>query len=244
MHKLTSSLLAALAKSEQAACLSVDARKRLEWISYFVTHKKSVTDTCSDLGISRSTFHRWLERFDPNDLTSLEEKSHEPHRVRTSAIGEDIVALIRTYRENQPLIGKEQIRILLQKDHNITASSSTIERLIEQHCLYFADTPLHWKKRATAEEKKYETTETEAASPAPVFETPIEQETLVEKILVPEKSHAPHRLLLVNIITNIAIAALFVAAMVWQGHTTQKLAAELTEHQTPATAITSSIEHP
>ncbi|MGA8013319.1 MAG: helix-turn-helix domain-containing protein [Candidatus Acidiferrales bacterium] len=39
--------------------------------------------TCRQFGISRQTIYRWKRRFDRHDLTTLEERSHRPHRVRT-----------------------------------------------------------------------------------------------------------------------------------------------------------------
>jgi hypothetical protein len=41
-----------------------------------------VARTCRHFGISRQTFYRWQRRYDPYDLTTLEERSHCPRQRR------------------------------------------------------------------------------------------------------------------------------------------------------------------
>lgn len=147
MHEnFTPSVQDLSARAEQAG-LSVKARERLSWITHFLGNDHSITDTCAAFDISRSTFCRWLDRFDPNDLMSLEERSHEPLTIRQSAVSAETVAQIRAYRTASPLLGKERISELLLAEHGAHVSPSTVGRIIDRECLYFADTPLHWKKR-------------------------------------------------------------------------------------------------
>lgn len=124
--------------------MSDSAKKRLEWILFFAKRGCSVSDTCTHFGISRSTLHRWLERFDPTRLSSLEDEEVSTQVTHASA---EVVAWIRDYRTRMPLIGKEKIRELLAHAHGVHLSSSTVGRVIERECLYFANTPLHWRKR-------------------------------------------------------------------------------------------------
>lgn len=147
MHTLTPQRLQQLLGSTQAQQLSEPARQRLMWIAEFVMSGQSISETCARLGIARSTFHRWLDRFDPEDLASLEERAHDPLTVRTSHVSAETAAKIRAYREQFPLMGKEKIRELLMSEHGLDVSSSSIGRVIERECLYFGSTPLHWRKR-------------------------------------------------------------------------------------------------
>jgi len=147
MHTLTPQRLSQLLESIEAQQLSEPARQRLMWIAEFVMNGNSISETCARLGIARSTFHRWLDRFDPEDLSSLEERAHDPLTVRNSSVPAETVMKIRTYREKFPLMGKEKIRELLLSEHNLDVSSSSIGRVIERECLYFGTTPLHWRKR-------------------------------------------------------------------------------------------------
>lgn len=47
---------------------------RLQWIEDFVAHG-SVSGTCRRFGIARTTFYRWLHRFDPSHLLALQDVS-------------------------------------------------------------------------------------------------------------------------------------------------------------------------
>lgn len=150
MQPLTPQRLQQLLESPEALKLSAPAQERLRWIAEFVLSGDSISETCSRLHIARSTFHRWLDRFDPNDLTSLEERSQEQTHARSAVVPMEITELIRDYRERSPLMGKERIRELLMAEHNLDVSASTIGRVIERECLYFGSTPLHWRKRMRA----------------------------------------------------------------------------------------------
>lgn len=121
--------------------------ERLSVILHFAEHHYSISETCRQFGISRSTFHRWMERFNPDDLTTLADKSHEPLSFRQSAIDQHTIELIRRYRMRYVQMGKERIAELLGTEHGIQLSPSSVGRVIERECLYFGDTPLHWKKR-------------------------------------------------------------------------------------------------
>ena len=121
--------------------------ERLTVILHFVENRYSISETCRQFGISRSTFHRWIERFDPENLSTLADKSHEPLTVRQSSIDAESIELIRRYRMRYPQMGKERIAELLMLDHAVEISPSSVGRVIERECLYFADTPFHWKKR-------------------------------------------------------------------------------------------------
>lgn len=134
-------------RASQESVLSDDAKLRLQWIIYFIGHQGSILDTCQKFGISRSTLHRWLERFDPANLSSLEEGSHAPRNVRQPMVPANVVALIRMYREQWTTIGKEKISKLILDQHGISISPSSVGRVIEQECFYFGSTPLHWRKR-------------------------------------------------------------------------------------------------
>ncbi len=66
-----------------AAELSREARKRLAWFDYYPAHGRNAALICRHFGISRQTFYRWQRRYDPQDLCTLEDRSHRPqHRRR------------------------------------------------------------------------------------------------------------------------------------------------------------------
>jgi transposase len=116
-------------------------------LHYFVLYRPTVLQLCRHFGISRSTFHRWVERFNPADPLSLLDKSHDGRTGHPPKLSPEAIELIRHYRLEAPLLGKERIATLLREEHGITVSPSTVARMIERECLYFGETPLHWKKR-------------------------------------------------------------------------------------------------
>lgn len=234
MHTLTPSQLRALASGPEAARLSDGAKTRLGWIMTFAEHGYSVSETCAALGISRSTFHRWLERFDPSDLFTLEEKSHEPLNPRQSDVSADAVTLIRAYRQTNPHMGKEKIHALLASEHGITMSSSTVGRVIERECLYFAATPLHWKKRTSRTEETVEDEQEAATLTAPIVRTATASTAT---------KHSPWKraLLTSSILINIAIIALFLMTASFEF---SDMAAQVSTQTPERTTTVSNLDRP
>lgn len=153
--------------------------ERLRVFLHYAEHHYSISETCRQFGISRSTFHRWMDRFDPENLGSLADKSHEPLTARQSAIDPQVIELVRRYRMRYPQMGKERIAELLLAEHGAEISASSVGRVIERECMYFADTPLHWKKRLEHQKQAV------ARGIDPAAETATAPETHVE--IVPEE---------------------------------------------------------
>src|SRR4051812_33207311 len=51
--------------------------ERLQWFLHF-TRCRSVSETCQRFQIARTTFYRWARRFDPADLSTLEDLPTRP----------------------------------------------------------------------------------------------------------------------------------------------------------------------
>ena len=68
-------------------------------MDYYRQHGGNAALTCRHFGISRQTFYRWKGRYDPEDLGSLEARSHRPHRRRqptwTAELAERVLGLRR-----------------------------------------------------------------------------------------------------------------------------------------------------
>ncbi len=145
---LRSSDIRRLLRNTSQLELSGDAVQKLKWFLFAAEHGENVSLTCRHFGISRSTYLRWSERFDANDLTTLDEHSRSPHTVREPETDPKVVALITELRTAQPMIGKEAIAVILQQSHHLTVSSSTVGRVISRHGLFFAESASHRSKRA------------------------------------------------------------------------------------------------
>lgn len=130
--------------------LSEKASQRLECILGYLERDISMAEAATMFNVAPNTLRRWLGAFDPNDPSSLEEKSRRARVVRATQLEPSTVALIREYRVVSPKAGKEEISQLLLRDHGVHASPSAIGRVIERECFYFAESPLHKRKRFMA----------------------------------------------------------------------------------------------
>ncbi len=134
--------------------LDDDVVTRLRWFAYAAMHNGNTERTCRYFGISRSTFIRWNNRFDPHDLTSLSDHSRRPLSVRTPETDPRIIKIIEDIRTLMPLLGKQKICDVLQRDYGIEISSATVGRILTRHGFFFADTESHRQKRMHANGKK------------------------------------------------------------------------------------------
>lgn len=98
-----------------AAELSREARKRLAWFDYYESHGRNVALTCRHFGISRQAFYRWKPRYDPRDLSSLEDRSHRPLHRRQPTWSAEQAERVRVLREQYPRWGKDKLAVLLQR---------------------------------------------------------------------------------------------------------------------------------
>ena len=99
-----------------AAELSREAQKRLEWFDYYQAHGRKAALTCRYFGISRQTFYRWKRRYDPQNLRTLEEGSHRPHRRRQPTWTAEQAERVRRLREHYPRWGKDKLAVLLRRE--------------------------------------------------------------------------------------------------------------------------------
>jgi putative transposase len=99
-----------------AAELSREARKRLAWFDYYDSHGRKVALTCRYFGISRQTFYRWQRRYDPQDLSTLEDRSHRPQHRRQPTWTWEQAERVRRLREQYPRWGKDKLAVLLRRE--------------------------------------------------------------------------------------------------------------------------------
>mgnify|MGYP005661199265 CR=1 FL=1 len=119
---------------KDAVLLSKAARLRLRWLDFYFAHGRNASLTARRFGISRETVRRWVRRFDPRDLTTLEDGSRRPHRVRASATPDGVVRRIVELRRRHPAWSKYKLHALLARE-GIFASASTIGRILKRYDL-------------------------------------------------------------------------------------------------------------
>ncbi len=66
--------------------LSKEAKRRLKWMDWYDNHGNNASKTMRHFGLSPDVFYRWKNRYNPYDLTSLEDDkiTRTPHKIRQS----------------------------------------------------------------------------------------------------------------------------------------------------------------
>ena len=128
--------------------LSKSARQRLKWMDRH--HQgQTVAQTCRYFGIAPKTFHKWRLRYDPHDLTSLEDRSRRPKTTRRWQVTREEERRILALRTRYIRYGKMKLAVIYAWTYSETISSWKIQRVIEKHKLYF-----HPKKNQMTQAKR------------------------------------------------------------------------------------------
>src|SRR6266702_3547695 len=110
--------------------LSREGRVRLAWMDFY-RRCGNVAHTCRHFGISRQTFYRWQRRYDPYDLTSLEERSHRPRQCRQPTWAFSLEEKVLGLRLQFPRWGKEKVAISVSMVGRILSRLKQQGRLVE-----------------------------------------------------------------------------------------------------------------
>src|SRR3990170_5269118 len=89
---------------------------RLQWMTHYLQHGRNAAFTCRHFGISRETFYRWWRRYDPHNLSTLEGRSHRPHRRRQPTWSTELAERVLRLRRQFPRWGKDKLVILLRRE--------------------------------------------------------------------------------------------------------------------------------
>ena len=111
------------------ADLSRDARRRLAMVDWHTAHGGNVSLTARHFGVSRPTVYRWLGRFEPLRLTTLEDASSAPRHRRRPTWTVHQVEAVRDIRERYPRWGKAKLRVLLRRA-GVALSVSMVGRIL------------------------------------------------------------------------------------------------------------------
>lgn len=109
--------------------LSAEAKKRLKWFDWHRAHGENVSLTCRHFAIGRGTFYRWWKRYDPYDLSSLEDRSSRPHHVRPKSWTTEEILAVQGLRESYPRWGKLKLAVLLVRQ-GLALSVSKVGRIL------------------------------------------------------------------------------------------------------------------
>ena len=120
----------AISLKKRIADITHDANKRLTWFEFYEKHGRNARATCVHFHISPDTFYRWKKRYQPDKLSSLEERSHRPYHLRQHTWNKETVEAVRELREKYPRWGKAKITCLLI-GQGIQISESMVGRIIK-----------------------------------------------------------------------------------------------------------------
>lgn len=109
--------------------LSPEAKRRLKIIDWHMANGRNVSKTCRHFTISRQTFYRWLKRFNPRDLTTLEDRSSRPHRCKQPTWTKAEILAVKRLRELHPTWGKLKLVVLLGRQ-GLHLSASRVGRIL------------------------------------------------------------------------------------------------------------------
>ncbi|EKD62765.1 MAG: integrase catalytic region [uncultured bacterium] len=117
------------------------AKKRMEMIRFYDAHGEAITKQA--FGVDRKVISRWKQRLKNGEgsLSSLVPKSTRPHQTRQPATKAQIVEFIREQRKKHFRLGKDKIKIFLDRfcrEKSIpTISVSTIVNVIKRNKFFF-----------------------------------------------------------------------------------------------------------
>ncbi|WP_320716830.1 helix-turn-helix domain-containing protein [Enterobacter bugandensis] len=90
--------------------------QRLDFIRACHAGTDSFSALCRLFGISRKTGYKWLQRFDPSDLSSLSDRSRAP-RSHSRTVPDEVVGHLTALRQKHPDWGPKKLRMWLLNHH-------------------------------------------------------------------------------------------------------------------------------
>lgn len=110
---------------------SPDALRRLKYLDWHLHHGTDIGLTCRHFGISRPTLYRWLHRYDPQHLHTLDDRARAPHRRRRPQRSPVLVQAVQRVREANPRWGKDKLVVLLHRE-GLACSTSMVGRILTE----------------------------------------------------------------------------------------------------------------
>ena len=107
------------------------SRERRGWMKWHTENGGNISATCRHFGISRGTFYKWLDRYDPESPSKpLKGKSRRPHRVRGKSWGADELMIYAEMDMHYPFRGAGSLANLASDKYGFTFSRATVGRIL------------------------------------------------------------------------------------------------------------------
>lgn len=117
---------------------------------------KNISLNCRHFNISRKTFHKWKNVYDPHNLATLESGDRAPKHKRQREITSEQEMRIVALRKQHIRYGKEKLAQRYQETYSETISAWKVQKTIEKYRLYYNPirTEKIRKKRQRSQNKK------------------------------------------------------------------------------------------
>ncbi|HUU41546.1 MAG TPA: helix-turn-helix domain-containing protein [Desulfatiglandales bacterium] len=144
-----------IAKLNYIDKLSPEAKVRYKDINLYSSGDYSLEQICEIFEINRSTFYRWRKKYKPSRVESLEDRSRRPQRVRTKVVrNHSVEQQVCQIRRKYPYFGKEKIKRILERDHKINISVSSVGRILTQYRSVLPKVKIQIKRIKTLKKKR------------------------------------------------------------------------------------------
>jgi len=100
-------------------------------LDWYQSHGRNARLTCRHFGLSPDTFYRWKRRFNPHNLSSLENRSSRPRRRRPPTWSPELAEAVLRLREEYPRWGKDKLVVLLRQQ-GWQVSTSMVGRILRR----------------------------------------------------------------------------------------------------------------
>jgi len=110
---------------------SREGKRRLTALRWYETHGKNASLAARHFGLSRSTLHVWLRRYQEAGLRGLEDRSRRPRKVRQPTWSPELEARVCRLRQENPRWGKDKLTPILRRE-GVDVSVSMVGRILSR----------------------------------------------------------------------------------------------------------------
>lgn len=128
--------------------LTEGAKYKIKVLDWHRNHGSNISFTARHFGLGRATLHRWLKEYNRIGLLGFNEKSRRPKKCRKPTTSPEVVLRVAVTRKQHPAWSKYKIRRILERDHDIIVSASTVGRILKRRG--FIDKKKSAKRRRAA----------------------------------------------------------------------------------------------
>ena len=110
--------------------------QKTHFISDFLRHSQSITELCLHYGISRKSAYKWINRYQQDSISGLEDRSRKPNSCPHQTDPDIVDAIIEARRLHPTRGAKKLLKLLSKRDPNrIWPARTTVCDILARHGL-------------------------------------------------------------------------------------------------------------